>query len=252
MIHMHRAEEVRTRKVEGTKTKHARRISIEPTLLPLLSSMHEECGGDGLVIDVPRDLARPFREFLKRAGVERAELHEDTPTRKAMTFYDLRATGITWSAVRGDEPLKIMQRAGHTEFDTTMIYVRMAEELRRGFGTPFAPLPAELVGHPSGVFSIRKSISDATSPRNPAETHRNRTCPGQPNCPTSVLKTEGGTSRPRASAAECSGKDWGWKAGADARRTATRLLRRRGRATRRGALNAPARAGPGEDRCRRR
>ncbi len=25
-------------------------------------------------------------------------------------FYDLRATGITWCAVRGDDPLKIKQR----------------------------------------------------------------------------------------------------------------------------------------------
>jgi len=29
-------------------------------------------------------------------------------------------------AVRGDEALKIMQRAGHTNFQTTQIYVRTA------------------------------------------------------------------------------------------------------------------------------
>jgi hypothetical protein len=28
------------------------------------------------------------------------------PTRKAMTFHDTRATGITWWAVRGDDPLR--------------------------------------------------------------------------------------------------------------------------------------------------
>lgn len=33
-----------------------------------------------------------------------------------------------------------------------------------------------------------------------AEAHRNRTCPRQRNCPAPILKTGGGTSRPRASA----------------------------------------------------
>lgn len=37
-----------------------------------------------------------------------------------MTFYDTRATGITRQAVRGDDPLNIMQRAGHLHFSTTM------------------------------------------------------------------------------------------------------------------------------------
>lgn len=56
----------------------------------------------------------------------------------------MRATGLTWMAVRGDEPLKMMQRAGHTNFQTTQIYVRTAEAIREGFGAPFPALPAEL------------------------------------------------------------------------------------------------------------
>lgn len=38
----------------------------------------------------------------------------------------LRATGLTWMAVRGDDPLKIMQRAGHTSFQTTQPRKRSA------------------------------------------------------------------------------------------------------------------------------
>ena len=37
-------------------------------------------------------------------------------------------------AVRGDEPLRIKQRAGHTTFSTTEGYIREAENLRDAFG----------------------------------------------------------------------------------------------------------------------
>ena len=61
-------------------------------------------------------------------------------TRKAITFHDLRATGLTWMAIRGDEPLRIMQRAGHENFQTTQLYVREADAIRDGFGEVFPPL----------------------------------------------------------------------------------------------------------------
>ncbi|MBK7398397.1 MAG: site-specific integrase [Myxococcales bacterium] len=48
--------------------------------------------------------------------------------------HDLRATGITWMAVRGDDPLKIRQRAGHQHIATKM---RLAEDVRAGFGEAF-------------------------------------------------------------------------------------------------------------------
>lgn len=106
--------------------------------------MRDEAGGEGNVIHIPIDAARPFRRFLLRAWVDRPELHQATRTSKAMTFYDCRATGITWQAIR--EPLRIMQRAGHRDFATTMVYVRTAEELRRGFGEPFPALPQCVLG----------------------------------------------------------------------------------------------------------
>ena len=40
---------------------------------------------------------------------------------------------------RGDEPLRIMHRAGHKDLTTTMGYVREAENLRAGCGTVFPP-----------------------------------------------------------------------------------------------------------------
>jgi len=51
-------------------------------------------------------------------------------------------------AVRGDDPLKIKQRAGHSSFSTTEIYIREAEAVREGFGQPFPPLPGCLLESP--------------------------------------------------------------------------------------------------------
>jgi hypothetical protein len=45
------------------------------------------------------DLAATLRAHLLRAGVDRADLHRKMPGTKRVTFYDLRATGITWEAL---------------------------------------------------------------------------------------------------------------------------------------------------------
>ena len=99
-----------------------------------------------------RDMARGLRRWLWNAGVRRHELHHRTPTTRPLRFHDLRATGCTWMAVRGDDPLKIQHRAGHTDFETTQRYIRMAEAQREGFGTPFPELPESLrESHPANA-----------------------------------------------------------------------------------------------------
>ena len=131
----------------STKGEESRRVPIEPTLLPLLHAMKEEAQGVGRVIDrMPpeEDLAQKLRHWLGRAGVTRAELFASDRTRRQLRFHDLRATGITWRAIRGDDPLKIMKAAGHKDFATTMAYVRDAEQVSDGFGSVFAPLPESL------------------------------------------------------------------------------------------------------------
>jgi hypothetical protein len=80
------------------------------------------------------------------AGVTRAELHVTDAHRKNLTFHDLLATGLTWMAVRGDQPLSSKQRAGHRSFSTTEIYIREAESLTHGLGETFPELPDELTG----------------------------------------------------------------------------------------------------------
>jgi integrase len=154
LVHIHRGTDRQRGGTKSTKTGVARRFSIEPGVLPLLRAMYAEAKGDGFEepsgrvlpwMPRHRDLAEGLRVYLEVAGVTRTELFATDATRKAMTFHDLRATGITWMAIRGDDPLKIKQRAGHSSFATTEGYIREAEAVRDGFGDVFPALPSSLV-----------------------------------------------------------------------------------------------------------
>ena len=166
IVLIHRSFNRETGEVKSTKSDTARRIPIEPELRPLLRAMHEESGGQGPVVAVAgtnRKLSRQVRRCLALAGVEREELFAmGDATRKAMTFHDLRATGITWCAVRGDDALKIKQRAGHASFSTTEGYIREAENLREGFGMVFPPLPVALLEAPT-TAKRRRAVSASVS-----------------------------------------------------------------------------------------
>jgi len=115
-----RALNARTGKVESTKSGETRRFAIETNLLPLLHAMHDEAKGKGAVIGWHEPhMSRALRRALQRAGVTRPELHEGSPTRKPLTRHDLRATGLTWMAIRGDDPLKIQTegRSRRVQYD---------------------------------------------------------------------------------------------------------------------------------------
>ncbi len=65
-----------------------------------------------------------------------------TATTKRITFYDLRATGITWEVLARTEHVRVQHRAGRKHFATTALYIREAETLGVAVGEPFPPLPA--------------------------------------------------------------------------------------------------------------
>jgi integrase len=156
-IHVHRAvDRVRAPDdIRTTKTSSARKVPIEAELLPLLEALREREPGPGLVLDVPpvSQLSRKLRDHLRAAGIERTELFADDATRKNMTAYDLRATGITWCAIRGDDPMKLMARAGHTTFGTTQGYIREAENLGMAFADVFPALP-DVLGGREGLATV--------------------------------------------------------------------------------------------------
>jgi integrase len=149
VVHIHASVSRTTGKASTTKTGGTRRLPIEATLLPLLQAMHDETGGVGRISPIratDRKLSRQLQRCLALAGVDRADLVANDASRKPMTFHDLRSTGITWAAVRGDDSLKIKQRAGHATFTTTEGYIREAENLSMAnFGEPFPALPASLL-----------------------------------------------------------------------------------------------------------
>jgi integrase len=153
VIQINKAIDRETGEVKSTKSGEARRIPIEPRLRPLVTAMHAKAKGNGeapptgRVLWMPdnEDRAALLRQHLAHASVKRADLFADNDHQKHVTFHDLRATGITWMAVRGDDPLRIKQRAGHSSFSTTEMYIREAENLAAGFGDVFPELPAELV-----------------------------------------------------------------------------------------------------------
>jgi integrase len=161
VVHVHVATEPHSggKREKKTKTGITRRFAIEPNLRPLLEQLKRESGGVGRVVKVPSesDLSARLKQYLRWAGVDREELFIDDLTRCSITFKDLRATYLTWRAIRGDDPLKIQRAAGHKTLNTTQIYIRAAEDLGGAAGEPFPPLPAFVIGADEASASTSQS-----------------------------------------------------------------------------------------------
>ena len=129
-----------------TKTRRSRTPELEAELVPLVRALAEARKGERLLQMPPIEVrAELLRDDLKTAKVDRDDLFvEGDDARSRIVFHTLRDTGLTWMAVRGDDPLKIQWRGGHTDFETTQGYIAQAKHLAAGFGTPFPPLPASL------------------------------------------------------------------------------------------------------------
>ncbi|MDC3989011.1 tyrosine-type recombinase/integrase [Polyangium jinanense] len=146
VIYIRRSFDNARKQEKGTKTKRPRAFRIEPNLLPLLHALYAERDESGRVIPVyGGHMAQRFRAAMQTAGLDRPDLYIADDLHKRMTFHDLRATGITWMAMRGDSTHVIMQRAGHQNFNSTLIYIREGEALRGNVGEVFPPLPACLL-----------------------------------------------------------------------------------------------------------
>jgi integrase len=131
-----------------TKTQRVRNIDIEPELVPLLEWLIEDAKARGrerlLRMPPDEDRARLLRKHLRVAGCTREDLEADDAMRAPIVFHNLRDTCLTWMAVRGDDPLRIQWRAGHTDFKMTEHYIKEGRRLAPGFGTPFSGLPESL------------------------------------------------------------------------------------------------------------
>lgn len=142
--------------IKKPKTSNGvRRLPIEPTLLPLLERMGAGRDAGDLVVPVmstvpENTLAEMFRAHLILAGVKRAELHRDTSTHVQANFRSWRDSGLTWLSMSGLGVDKLMRRAGHDTVQTSMTYVKQAEDFTGDLGIPFEVLPDELIRGASG------------------------------------------------------------------------------------------------------
>ena len=124
------------------KTQGAvRDVPIEPALKPLLERLHEDVEDDTtFVLPVLWELndkfrAKQLREHLRAAGVTRERLFMDTATLLPVNFRSFRDSGITWLALSGVSIQAIRSRAGHEDVETTLGYVKMAEDLAGGLAS---------------------------------------------------------------------------------------------------------------------
>lgn len=146
-VHITKSIDLETGEVGPTKTGQTRRFLIEPNLRPLLEAIR---GKPSSPVAPPwhrQGQAEMLRSDLRRAGISRAELFRADAHHRPLTFHDLRASGITWWAMRGDAMASIMDRAGHIQLATTQRYIRRGTALAGATGeTPFPELPRSLLG----------------------------------------------------------------------------------------------------------
>lgn len=145
---------------EYTKTGDTRHFAIEPILRPVLSGIKAASLPDSTLVFPDRfHLAAQLRADLLTAGVRREALHVKRKGARVMRFHDLRATGITYLALRGDSDNTVRDRAGHDDFKTTQEYIRRGQHAAGAdIGDPFAALPTQLLGLPA-VISSGLSVS---------------------------------------------------------------------------------------------
>jgi integrase len=122
-IHIYRTVDRQTGKEGPTKTGCTRRFVIEPNLLELIRLLPGSAG-DRVSNARRRNATRLLQRDLRTAGCTREELFTTDGQRRRLTFHDLRATGITWWAMRGDPIGDIMERVGHAQIMTTQRYMR--------------------------------------------------------------------------------------------------------------------------------
>ncbi len=156
-VNVTRAWDSRSHCEKVPKTRNGvRAVPIHPSLAPLLARMHEHADDPRalvvpLLASVPEDdVAELTRAHLRLAGVSRMALFVDSATTVQANFRSWRDSGITWLAMTGLGVDKIMRRAGHDVIQTTMGYVKQAEDVGGELGEPFAPLPEELLASVSG------------------------------------------------------------------------------------------------------
>jgi integrase len=123
-VHVHRSVDRETGEVGGTKTGMDRQFVAERAVMPMLRGLARVALPGPIVTWRRNNASVRLRAHLRWAGCRRADLHADDERRRPLTFHDLRATGVTWQAMRGDPATAIVERVGHANLATTERYMR--------------------------------------------------------------------------------------------------------------------------------
>lgn len=179
MVTIDRKQSLRTGEVDhftkaDKKNSEARSFAIEPILLPMLRAMRRELGPSAPFFKECKHGAKKLRDDLVRAGVTRqALLEENDPNSMALRMHDLRATGITYMAIRGDSDHDVRERAGHSDMQTTLMYLRRGKRASAQIGTPFSPLPDSLSSTESSTSGSGGGNSDGSEGEEAQKSRKN-------------------------------------------------------------------------------
>jgi integrase len=139
------------RVVKAPKTSNGvREVPIPSSLLPLMARLRDGRGHEDKVVPVMEIAgenkgALILRNHMALAGVTHPRLTESSATRMPVGFRSWRDTGITWSAIDGVDIHKLQRRSGHDDVNTTLAYVKEAEDREKLCGRVFPALPNGLV-----------------------------------------------------------------------------------------------------------
>jgi integrase len=161
-------------RMENTKTGRTRYWKLDPDVdraLVLRWHQMSEPSGDALIFVAPgggqlthQMVHGRFRQHLKDAGVNRVELHTDTPERRKLRVHDLRATFVTLALAAGRTERWVMDRTGH---ETSVMLARYSRQARHaaelGLGW-FEPMDQALgLATGSGPQPIKPTAANETS-----------------------------------------------------------------------------------------
>lgn len=171
-------------RMENTKTGRSRFWKLDPDVHRALRLRAEQLGGKpaGLIfagpggIQLTRQMVHGrFLTHLLAAGVDRRELHTDTPERRRMNPHGTRGTFVTLALAMGKSERWVMDRTGHQTSAQLAKYTRQARhaaELQLGwFGAMDAALgmghgmgqTVEMAGFP-WMATHRGRVSDEAHP----------------------------------------------------------------------------------------
>lgn len=120
-------------RLDANKTDEPRRWKMSDDVTRVLRHVLSDAGPDALVFKSlgGKNAVTTFRADLRAAGVDRAELFEDSDVRQPVRVHDLRSTFVVLALVAGRNEQWIMDRTGHTTSGMLRRYDRSARNAGR-------------------------------------------------------------------------------------------------------------------------